>query len=135
MLEIGCMVCVTPCQLWVLICTLILQPCTALTLVNCAPVFRRTWRVLGTIWHLIRVRAQQLVRVCALTCGGLLDRQTARQICCGCHSFVRLWWAFCGLGRAVMLCPMSLVLGPGCLALSGCVLYVNHHTQMNGIHC
>ena len=28
-----------------------------------------------------------------------------------------------------MLCPMSLVLEPGCLALSACVLYVNHHTH------
>ena len=33
------------------------------------------------------------------------------------------------------LAAMSMVLGPGCLALSGCVLYVNHLTQMNGIHC
>ena len=26
-------------------------------------------------------------------------------------------------------------LGQGCLALSGCVLCVNHHTQMNGLEC
>ena len=34
-----------------------------------------------------------------------------------------------------MLCPMSLVLGQVCLAFSGCVLCVKHHTQMNDIHC
>ena len=33
-----------------------------------------------------------------------------------------------------MLCPMSLVLGQVCLALSGCVLCVKHHTRMNDIH-
>ena len=55
-----------------------------------ASVFRRTWRVFGTIWHPICVYAHQLVRGCALTSGVLLNRQTTRQIYCGCHCLVRL---------------------------------------------
>ena len=52
-------------------------------------VFQRTWPVLGTMWHLIHVYARQLVRGCALTCGGLLDRHTTRRTSCIC--LVKLW--------------------------------------------
>ena len=34
-----------------------------------------------------------------------------------------------------MLCPVSLVLGMGCLIPSGFVLYVNLHIQMKGTLC